>query len=81
MKSELQPTTTHQDKTSALLWTIWGVLALAPIIVLALWITGPSAITIPSPLVIAGLLCLMPFALTLILNKRHANEKARANKR
>ena len=81
MKNELQSTTTHEDKTSALLWVLWGISALAPIIVLALWITGQSAITIPSPLVLAGLLCLAPFAITLILNKRHTNEKARANKR
>ena len=81
MENKSQPPFHHQDKTNTLLWTLWGLLACAPIIVLGLWITAPAAITIPSPLVISSLLCLAPFALTIILFKRHAAEKARMKQR
>lgn len=81
MNNKSQQPAPHQDRTTALLWALWGVLALAPLTILALWAMHPGADTIPSPLVIAGALCVAPFALTLILNKKHALEKDRLNKR
>lgn len=71
----------HQNKTTALLWALWGLLALVPILLLAHWALGAEKSTIPSPLVIASLSCLAPFALSLVLFKRSTNETNRLKKR
>lgn len=81
MKNKAQTAYQFTDKTTALLWALWGLLALAPIIVLGLWVTGPKAYEIPSLLALASLLSLAPLALTLVLRKRSAKQIMRLEMR
>jgi len=81
MNKKALPLPQPTERITALLWALWGIFALAPIMVIAMWFTGTASSVISTPLAFAALLCLAPLGLSVVVYRRMQIDKARLERR